>query len=149
MKVDFQKRGSKSAIGVAESLGGALGANVLQNATFVPEKAKKFMPYATLGLGFLGMLTDNEHLQNVGVGMATMSGINIVSTHIAPKMPQMAAALPQLVATDTGLGTVEGLGTITEEMQVLGIDQDGNHYDDYEVVQETETSNLSGFDTLV
>ena len=117
MKFDAKKNGQKSLVGTAEAVIGGIGANVLGNVA--PSNIKKFVPIGAVVLGVVAQMFDNEHVKNIGLGLATMGAVNSVSEYIAPKVPAVAMALPPLNSAVAGLGNLE---QVYEEMPVLGYD---------------------------
>lgn len=98
----------KAVINTAETLIGTIGTNILLNKA--PANIKKFAPAGAIALGFLAQLTDNQHLQHIGAGMATGGAINLIAEHVVPKSPQMAMVLPPVPQTG-----ISGLGYMEEE----------------------------------
>lgn len=145
MKFDFKKNGSKSLIRTGSVIAGGIGANILQNVS--PPQFKKFAAPAAVALGVVAQIVDNEHVQNVGVGLAGMGAINALTEHVVPKIPKASMIAPQMVNTG-----VNGLGYIEDEMDLLGIELAGNYDDDLDDDIELEglgyTDEFSDYEDL-
>lgn len=147
MKI-VKQNAKKAVINTAETLIGTIGTNVLLNKA--PANIKKYAPIGAVVLGFVAQLTDNEHLQSIGTGIATGGAINLIAEHVVPKNPPMAMMLPSVPSIG-----VSGLGYMNEEFpqeflpdnEVVFEDFNPNEHDEFgNELNGTEAQ--GGFDNL-
>jgi hypothetical protein len=87
---DVKTRAPKAGIQLVETIGSGVAVNALTRTMGKvkegedPAKASnraKMVGYGALGLGILCSLTKNEHLQNVGLGLAVSGSYNLLAIH--------------------------------------------------------------------
>lgn len=108
--MDFNAENAKSgAIKGGEAIAGAvLGTLALSKS---PESIKKYMPVGLLVLGVVGLISGNEHAENIGSGIAVVGASATVHQMIKPEESTTVSGFGSMVKS--AFPRIEGLGSVT------------------------------------